>query len=80
MKRSILIRGARQLLTLQGPSGPRRGEALGSVGLIEDGSVLIVNGLISNIGPTRRVENLAEARAADEINAAGRVVMPAAPA
>ena len=76
MKRSVLIRGARQLLTLHGPSGPRRGEALRSIGVIEDGSILIVNGVISNVGPTRRVENLAEARSAEEINAAGRVVMP----
>lgn len=76
MKRSVLVRGARQLLTLHGPSGPRRGEALRSVGLIEDGSVLIVDGVISHVGPTRRVENLADARSAEEINASGRVVMP----
>lgn len=76
MKRSLLVRGARQLLTLHGPLPPRRGEALRSLGLIEDGSALIVNGIISNVGPTRRVENLAEARSAEEISAAGRVVMP----
>ena len=76
MKRSVLVRGARQLLTLHGPSIPRRGEALRSIGVIEDGSVLIVNGIIAHVGSTRRVENLAEARSAEEINAAGRVVMP----
>ena len=47
-----------------------------SLGVIEDGSVLVVNGVISEVGPTRRVENLAAARSAEEINAAGRVVMP----
>lgn len=76
MKRSILIRGARQLLTLHGPTGSRRGEALRNLGLIEDGSVLIVNGTITSVGPTRRIENLAEARSAEEINASGHVVMP----
>src|SRR3954454_14437909 len=76
MKQNILVRGARQLLTLHGPSGPRRGAALNSLGLIEDGAVLVVNGLISSVGPSRRVENLAEARTAVEINATGRVVMP----
>jgi imidazolonepropionase len=76
MKRSILIRGARQLLTLHGAGGPRRGEALRDLGVIEDGSVLIVNGAIASVGPTRRIENLAAAREAEEINAAGRVVLP----
>jgi imidazolonepropionase len=76
LKHCILVRGARQLLTLHGPKEVRRGEALRSLGLIEDGSVLVINGVISNVGPTRRVENLSEARSAEEINAAGRVVMP----
>src|SRR3954449_8828160 len=76
MKQNILVRGARQLLTLHGPSGPRRGLALSNLGLIEDGAVLVVNGVISSVGPSRRVENLAEARHATEISAAGRVVMP----
>lgn len=46
------------------------------LGIIEDGSVLVVNGVISSVGPTRRIENLAEARGAEEINATGRVVLP----
>ncbi|MGA3027132.1 MAG: imidazolonepropionase [Bryobacteraceae bacterium] len=76
MGRPILVRGARQLLTLRGPTGPRRGEDLHNLGLVQDGSVLIVDGLIREVGPTRRVENLALARDAIEISAAGRVVMP----
>jgi imidazolonepropionase len=77
MAKSVLVRGARQLLTLNGPAGPRRGAALRNLAIIEDGSVLIVNGLIARVGPTRSVENLAEARTAEEIDATGRVVMPA---
>lgn len=46
------------------------------LGMIEDGAVLISDGIITSVGPTRRIENLAEARGAEEINAAGRVVMP----
>ena len=47
------------------------------LGVIEDGALLISDGIITNVGPTRRIENLAEARAAsEEINASGRVVMP----
>ena len=38
--------------------------------------MLIRDGLIASVGPSRRVENLSEARAAREIEASGRVVMP----
>ena len=71
-----LVRGARQLLTLRGPAGPRRGAALRDLGVISDGAALIRNGKILETGPSRRLENLAVARGAHEINAAGRVVMP----
>ena len=50
---------------------------MNSIGLIEDGAVLIINGIIAAVGPTRRVENLAEARNAIDLNASGHVVMPA---
>ncbi len=76
MERKILLRGARQLLTLRGPNGPRRGSAMGSLGLIDDGAILIVDGAIAHVGPSRRVENLAEARDAVELGAEGRLVMP----
>ena len=71
-----MIRGARQLLTMRGPREPRRGPSLNEPGLIHDGSVLIRDGLVQDVGPTRRVENLKAARDAVEISAAGRVVMP----
>ena len=76
MSKVTLVRGARQLLTLHGPTGPRRGTDLRNLGLIQDGAVLIVDGLIREVGSSRRVENLALARQADEIDATRRVVMP----
>ncbi len=72
----LLIRGAKQLLTLRGPSGVRRGAALNDLAIIEDGSVLIRDGMIAQVGSTRRVENLKEARGAAEIAVNGAVVMP----
>jgi imidazolonepropionase len=38
--------------------------------------LLIQDGILMEVGPSRRLENLAQARHAIEINAAGRVVMP----
>lgn len=76
MPKSILVRGARQLLTLRGPCGPRRWAALRNLGIIQDGALLVVDGVIREIGPTCRIENLALARDAVEIDASGAVVMP----
>jgi imidazolonepropionase len=76
MPRATLIRGARQLLTLRGAAGPRRGPDLRNLALIQDGAVLIVDGLIHDVGPSRRLENLALARQATLIDASGRVVLP----
>jgi len=72
-----LIRNARQLLTLQGPSGVRRGAALCDPGLISNGSILVRNGIVHEVGPARRVENLQGARRAREVDAGGWIVMPA---
>ena len=44
--------------------------------VIPNGALLIRNGLIEEVGPTRRVENLAAAKNAREIDASGRVIMP----
>ncbi len=65
------------MLTLRGPSGFRSGAALSDLGIIEDGAVLIRDGLIACVGTSRRVENLREARDAIEISAHGCVVLPA---
>ena len=64
------------MLTLRGPKGPRRGSALEELAIIHDGSLLVRDGVLQEVGPTRRVENLALARNALEISAGGRVVMP----
>lgn len=45
--------------------------------VVPHGTVLMRNGLIEDVGPARRVENLAGAKKAREIDATGRVVMPA---
>jgi imidazolonepropionase len=50
---------------------------MSELGAIHDGAILLRNGRIENVGSTRQVENLAVARKARVIEAAGRVVMPA---
>jgi imidazolonepropionase len=76
LAQQLLLRGARQLLTLRGPGGYRCGAALNDLGLIDDGAVLIRDGLVHGVGPSRRLENLADARGAVEIPAHGKLVLP----
>jgi imidazolonepropionase len=45
--------------------------------IVPKGALLIRNGIIEDVGPSRRVENLTGARHAREIDATGRVIMPA---
>ena len=68
----MLIQSATQLLTLSG--GPQRGRALGTLGIIENGAVLIRDEKIVAVGKTD------ELRAAypnePTLDASGSVVMP----
>ncbi len=63
-------------MTLHGPKAARRGPELQELGIIPDGALLIRDGVIEEVGTSRRIENLAEARKATEIDATGRVVVP----
>ncbi len=72
----MLLRGARQLLTLRGETCVRRGPQSGNLAVIEDGSVFIQGGKIVAVGPTRRLENLNQARGALQIPVPNCVVMP----
>ncbi len=77
MSQLLLLRGARQLLTLHGPEGVRRGSDLRDLSVIPDGALLVRDGVIDAVGSTRRIENLKDARRALEIDVHGSVVMPA---
>jgi imidazolonepropionase len=72
---SLLITGASQLLTLRG-SGPRRGDSLSNPGIIENGALLVRDGLIAAVGTRGEVEKLPEARAAEKLDLGGRVALP----
>ncbi|MEX2144609.1 MAG: imidazolonepropionase [Anaerolineales bacterium] len=68
----MLIHSAGQLLTLA--DGPQRGAALGTMGLIEDGAVLVRDGYIAAVGTSA---NLRATYSEEEtLDAAGRVVLP----
>jgi len=63
------------LLTLRG-RGPRRGNSLSNLGVIEDGALLLCDGVIAAVGTRAQVEALPEARAAEKLDLGGRVALP----
>src|SRR5258708_11390629 len=68
---SLLITGASQLLTLRG-SGPRRGNSLSKLGLIEDGALLVRDGLIAAGGRRAEGVKLAGGRGGAKSDLCGR--------
>ncbi|MCF7687075.1 MAG: imidazolonepropionase [Cephaloticoccus sp.] len=64
------LRNAR-ILTLAGPVGPRRGKALGELGVIPKGEVLIEDGIIVAVGA-----HVLASSDAEVIDARGQVLMP----
>ncbi|MGG0670978.1 imidazolonepropionase [Sporosarcina koreensis] len=78
MLKPIWIKHAAQLATIAGENGPRKRKEMSELGIIEDGSVWIENGVIAAIGTTEELERQYSERAseADIIDATGRLVTP----
>ncbi|MBC8505726.1 MAG: imidazolonepropionase [Anaerolineales bacterium] len=68
----MLIHSAAQLLTIVGT--PQRGHALGDLGVIENGALLIEDGLITAVGPSNEMRAIYAEE--EMIDASGSVVMP----
>jgi imidazolonepropionase len=77
---ALLLTNIGQLLTLQGPPGPRRGRELGEVGLLEDAAVLCHGGKIVCLGKRRDAERdswlKSHKKKVEEIDCRGGVVLP----
>jgi imidazolonepropionase len=73
---TLFFRNAAQLITLAGPPVPRRGAALGELGIIPRGGLLTQGETILGVGSTRSLEREALRRRAEAIDCRARVVMP----
>ncbi len=74
MQADLLIDNIGQLVTCASPAGPKRGEAMRDVGLIEDGAVAVANGKVAGVGTSEEI--LREFKSDSIIDAEGRVVCP----
>ncbi len=70
----IAVVNCRQLVTLGGIPGPRAGSAMRELGIVENGALLVRDGLIAAAGPIREVEPLIGN--AEVVDAGGRIVLP----
>jgi imidazolonepropionase len=79
MMKPIWIKHAAQLATLASDIiGPRTNQAMSELGLIEDGSLWIEDGIIQAVGTTKELENLYSKRIldADVVDASNHLVTP----
>jgi imidazolonepropionase len=70
----IVIRHAKELLTLAGPERPRKGKEMSELSIIPDGALAIANGHIIVVGTDAEIAP--KYHAEHEIDATGKVVMP----
>jgi imidazolonepropionase len=74
MQADLLIYDAAQVITVASPDGPKRGEAMGKLGIISDAAVAIRDGRILDIGPSSELRS--QVRAARSLYAGGHLVLP----
>ena len=75
-QKRLLVINCGQLLTLKGPRGPRRGAEMRELGLIRKGALLIKGERIEQVGPQDQIFRSPLARAARQVDAGGKVVLP----
>ncbi|PID14838.1 imidazolonepropionase [Sporosarcina sp. P34] len=79
MKNIVWIKYASQLATLaSGKQGPRAKKDMSDLGIIEDGSLWIEDGIIQAVGTTKELESMYGERAQDAVivDASGKLVTP----
>jgi len=77
IKADLLITGASQLVTLAGPPGPRRGDAMREIGVIKNGALAALGKKIVAVGESGDVANEISLEPGGRVvDAGGRVVMP----
>ncbi len=74
MQVDLIIKNAKQLLTLNGPARPRIREEMDSLSIIEDGAIAIHDSKIQAVGKTAEI--LSDYQAMKEVDASHKVVMP----
>ncbi|HMO80275.1 MAG TPA: imidazolonepropionase [Pyrinomonadaceae bacterium] len=70
----LIVYNIGQLVTCASPDGPKRGDQMRDVGIVENGAFAAADGRFSAVGSTARILN--DHNADNKIDAGGRVVCP----
>jgi imidazolonepropionase len=71
---SVAVLHASQLVTLAGPKRPRVSAEMSKLAIIRDGGILICDGVIAAIGPSKEIAR--KARGSRIVDAGGRIILP----
>ena len=74
MDADLLVYNAAQVLTVASPGDPKRGSAMGDLGIVSGGAVAVREGRVLAVGSTAALRE--QVQAAQTLDAGGRVVMP----
>jgi len=73
----LVIDNASEIITVAGSNRkPRKGKGLRDVNLVEDGALIMKEGVVLDVGPRRTILASHDIEGAEIINASGMVVMP----
>ncbi len=75
-KGTILLIHAEELVTCSGFEAKKGPEAMNDLGIIKDGAVYIVDGMIQKVGPTKDVLSHVSTEGVEVIDCTGKTVMP----
>lgn len=75
MKKNILIKNASEVVTCSG-NRAKFGKEMSDIGVIENGSVVIEDGVIKAVGPTDEILKLYDEKNYEVIDATNKAVMP----
>jgi imidazolonepropionase len=75
MPGALAVLNCSQLVTLQGPPGPRTGPAMRELGIIRHGAMIVEDGILRATGTRTEIEPLIP-REAEVLDAGGRVILP----
>jgi len=77
---ALLLTNIKQLVTLRGRTGPRRGHELNDLGILEDAAVLCAGGKIVSVGAMKEAAHdpwiKKSKKKLEEIDCSGKVVLP----
>lgn len=73
--KKLIIKNANELVTCRG-NAPKHGKQMSEIGIIQDGAIVVENGIIMAVGTTPQILSLYDERQYEVIDAKNKAVLP----